>query len=314
MVPENVSEQTPIGERTTVLIVDDEEFNRDILIEFLEEAGYRVIVAVNGQQAFDQLEAHPETDLVVLDRMMPDLDGLEVLKRIKSHPGQRDLHVIMQTAAAASHQIVEGIRAGAFYYLTKPYQKELLLTIVATACADLRQMREARQALVGRRRMLLGLMDEARFRFRTLEEAKSLAHLVAECCPDSARVVYGLSELMINAIEHGNLGITYAEKTALMRSGAWNQEVERRLDLPENRDKFAELKFEARSQDVLIVIRDQGPGFHWREYLEISPRRASDPNGRGVAMARAISFSSLDYRGSGNEVGCVVLRDAPKIA
>lgn len=311
MVLDKASQGAPTREGITALIVDDEEFNRDILIEFLEEAGYRVIGAANGQQALDQLAAHPETDLIILDRMMPDLDGLEVLKRIKADPQRRDLPVIMQTAAAASQQILEGIRAGAFYYLTKPYQKELLLTIVATACTDLTRMREIQQIVVGQGR-ILALMDQARFRFRTLEEAKGLAHLVAECCPAPERAVYGLSELMINAVEHGNLGITYAEKSALVRSGAWQQEVVRRLDLPENRGRFAILEFEARVDDLLIVIRDQGAGFDWCDYLEISPRRAGDPNGRGVAMARAISFTSLAYSGSGNRVTCTIARDTAK--
>lgn len=294
-----------MSEKVTILIVDDEEFNRDILKEYLEEAGYRVIAAENGHRAFTQLDAHPETDLVVLDRMMPDMDGIEVLRRIKNHPQRRDLPVIMQTAAAASHQVLEGIRAGAFYYLTKPYERAMLLAIVETASADLRQMRDIRKALAGQRRVL-GLMDEGRFRFRTLEEAKSLAHLVAGCCPEPLQVVYGLCELMINAVEHGNLGITYSEKTALIRSGGWLREVERRLMLPQNRDKFAVLEFRARERDFLILVRDQGVGFDWPEYLEISPQRLTDLNGRGIAMARAISFSSINFLGCGNEVACTV--------
>ena len=292
-------------EKATVLVVDDELFNRDILAEYLEDAGYRVIQAEDGSQAIERLAAHPEIDIVVLDRMMPDMDGLEVLKHIKRDPERGDLPVIMQTAAAASRQVLEGIQAGAFYYLTKPYEKAMLLAIVEAARSDQRQMRDMREALLGQQNVLV-LLDQARFRFRTLEEAKSLSHLVAGCCPEPLQVVYGLCELMINAIEHGNLGISYADKTALLAAGTWHLEVDRRLALPENRHRYAVLEFEAEAGQLVIVIRDEGTGFDWREYLEIRPDRAGDLHGRGVAMARAISFSSLNYLGVGNTVVCTV--------
>jgi anti-sigma regulatory factor (Ser/Thr protein kinase) len=152
------------------------------------------------------------------------------------------------------------------------------------------------------------MSDQGRFRFRTLEDIKSLAAQIAARCPDPERVLFGLSELMINAVEHGNLGISYDEKTALLSTGVekWRQEVERRLALPENREKFAELELEKRDGELLIVIRDQGLGFDWKQYLELTPARSGDPHGRGVAMARAISFETLEYRGCGNEAVCTV--------
>jgi CheY-like chemotaxis protein len=289
----------------TVLVVDDEEFNRDILNECLQDAGYRVLLAIDGRQGLAELAAHPETDLIVLDRMMPGIDGLEVLRRIKADARCRDLPIIMQTAAAATQQILEGIQAGAFYYLTKPYERGLLLAIVETACADRERLREMQRTLAGQQ-AVMGLLDEGRFHFRTFEEAKSLAHVVAACCPNPDQVAFGLCELMINAVEHGNLAIGYAEKTALVRAGTWQQEIERRLRLPENLGKQAVLEFVARDGQIHIVIRDQGQGFAWRDFLEISPCRAGDPHGRGVAMARALSFASLEYRGCGNEAVCTV--------
>ena len=59
----------------------------------------------------------------------------------------------------------------------------------------------------------MGLLEKARFRFRTLEDARTLAFLIANCFPEPQVAVYGLNELLINAVEHGNLGITFAEKT-----------------------------------------------------------------------------------------------------
>jgi CheY-like chemotaxis protein len=298
-----------MNHKNAVLVLADKAPTGDLLTGYLEEAGYRVASARNDAQAIALLTEQPEIDLVVMDRLLPNPEGRELLDHIERDPRRRDLPIIMQAPVGATGQILEGVHGRALYYLTAPYERAALLTTVEMACAGLRQVREMRRALTGQEQVL-GLVDRGRFHFRTLEEAKKLAHLVAACCPDPDRVVYGLCELMINAIEHGNLGITYLEKSALVRSGQWKREVERRLDLPENRRKYASLELDSRDQALLIVIRDQGPGFDWRQYLEMSPGRAGDPNGRGVAMARAISFSSLEYRGCGNEAACTVITDA----
>src|SRR5690606_17200266 len=139
-------------------------------------------------------------------------------------------------------------------------------------------------------------------RFRTLEEAKHIAYYVANCCPEPENTVFGLSELMINAVEHGNLGITFAEKTQLVLEGVWEKEVRRRLQLDEHRHKFGTLTFEADEGLITITITDKGDGFVWQEYLEFKPARMTAPHGRGIAMTNALNFSKLEYRRGGREV------------
>jgi len=112
--------------------------------------------------------------------------------------------------------------------------------------------------------------------------------------------------LLLNAVEHGNLGITYAEKTKLVLEGRLFEEIERRLAQAENQDKWAYLSFEAGKDALRVRIKDQGNGFDWRPYLEISPERATHPHGRGIATSRLMSFSAVDYVGCGNEVLCTV--------
>jgi hypothetical protein len=149
-------------------------------------------------------------------------------------------------------------------------------------------------------------MEQSRFRFQTLEEAKNLAFLIANCFPDPEAVVYGLNEMLINAVEHGNLGITYSEKTQLILEGRLFEEIERRLIQPEHKRKWAYLSFEASEHVIQVRIKDQGNGFDWRQYLEISPERATHPHGRGIATSKLMSFTSLEYIGCGNEVVCTV--------
>lgn len=289
--------------RPKVLAVDDEEFNLDILRIDLEEAGFEAVCVKNGVEAFEILREHSDIDIVVLDRMMPRMDGMEVLRRLKSDPRYRDMPVIMQTAAAQSRQVEEGIRAGAYYYLSKPYDEQMLIGIVRAALHESRNFAQMREE-VRKHRNVLGLIEQACFRFRTLEEAKNVAYYVASCCPDPENTVFGLSELMINAVEHGNLGITYDEKTRLVLGGEWEEEVRRRLRLPENAERFARLAFESDGHMITIVISDRGAGFDWRNYIDFDPARMTHPHGRGIAMAHTMSFSEIEYRDGGSKVIC----------
>jgi CheY-like chemotaxis protein len=290
---------------TKILAVDDEEFNLDIIKRHMVRAGYEVILAENGLVALERLEENPGTAAIVLDRMMPGMDGMEFLGRIKANPKFQDIPVIMQTAAAGSEQVLQGIQAGVYYYLTKPYDDVLLLAILEAALRDARIKKEMKEQ-VRRQRRMLGLMEESIFRFRTLEDAKTLAFYIANCFPEPEKVVFGLNELLINAVEHGNLGITYTEKTKLVLSGTWGQEVERRLEAPEYKDKNGRLTFKATKEEIAITIKDQGQGFDWSNYVELSPARATDPHGRGIVASRLMSFDSMEYLGVGNEVLCKV--------
>jgi DNA-binding response OmpR family regulator len=296
--------------RKKILAVDDDVLNRDILFEYLTDGGYEVIEADDGDTALKLLNEIGRVDAIVLDRMMPRLNGMEVLRAVKANPALADVPVIMQSAATAHHQILEGIEAGVYYYLTKPYEDRMLLAIVGAALNDAAVRRKLR-AEVRQHKRVLGLMEQSRFRFQTLEEARNLAFFIANCFPVPEAVVYGLNELLINAVEHGNLGIGYEEKTDLVFEGRLFDEIERRLGLPENQKKWAHLSFEAHDTHLTVRIQDQGNGFDWRRYLEISPERATHPHGRGIATSRLMSFTSIDYVGNGSEVVCTVRLDEP---
>ncbi len=128
-------------ERSRILAVDDEEFNLEIMDYNLVRAGYEVVRAEDGIAALQRLEENADIDLIVLDRMMPKLDGMEFLKRIKADSRFQNIPVVMQTAAAASDQIMQGIKAGVQYYLTKPYEDAVLVSIVNAALQDQRPKR-----------------------------------------------------------------------------------------------------------------------------------------------------------------------------
>ncbi len=122
-----------MSNKPKVLAVEDEEFNLDILEYHLSNAGYDVIAAQDGAIAVQRLEEIPDIDVIVLDRMMPNMDGIEFLKIIKADPRYRGIPVVMQTAAALAEQVRHGVEAGADYYLTKPYDQAELLGMVKSS-------------------------------------------------------------------------------------------------------------------------------------------------------------------------------------
>ncbi len=291
---------------THILVVDDEPVNLEILVENLRGEGYETSSAANGEDAWTIISAAPERyDVILLDRMMPDIDGIEVLRRIKANEVPILAPVIMQTAMSGAGDISDGVRAGAFYYLTKPFAADTLLAIVAAAVKDYRQRvdlaREARQAA-----HTLRCLNRAEFVFRSPGEVRDIATLVANVISDPGRVVLGLTELMLNAVEHGNLGITYDEKSKLIAGDGLSAEVARRLAMPAYSSKKALLTFERTAGEVRFLIRDEGRGFDWQQYLEMNADRAFDTHGRGIAMSKMISFDHLEYRGSGNEVLAII--------
>lgn len=292
--------------QTRLLVVDDEDFNREILGVLLESAGYAVDQAVSGQQALDMLFASPESyDTVLLDRMMPGLSGMDVLLKLKQDKRLRHVPVIMQTAVDGQDEIVDGIRKGVFYYLVKPIQRDVLLSITQAAVQDYSQYRHLMRE-VKKHTEALTLMNDARFRYRTPQEANLLAVMLASAVPEVPSLVLGLSELMMNAVEHGNLGISYQEKSDLIAKSAWAGEIERRLALPENAGKTVEVVYTRMPHMVAVTIIDQGAGFDWRRYMEMDPSRVFETHGRGIALARKTGFTAIEYQERGNVVMGIV--------
>ncbi len=291
-----------LAETIKVLAVDDNMVNLEIICCTLPTKEYKVVCAKSGEEALKLLQKKL-FDIVLLDRKMPGIGGLETLKRIKQTPTLNDIPVIFQTARSQSNEIIEGINAGAFYYLTKPFHKEMLLSIVRAASADIRQRRisskEAQNNWIN-----YGMMDSCKLKIKTLEEARVTALYLSHLYPEPEKVLFGIQELIINAIEHGNLDIGYAKKSDLIEKGNWAKEIAKRQKLPENKNKFVDINYQSECENITLMIKDCGNGFDWKEYMEISPDRVSDNHGRGIALTALSCFDKMHYSGCGNEVIC----------
>ena len=291
-----------------ILVVDDEPLNLDIIEEFLTGKGqdYIVETANDGVEAMEMLDADPNKyDAVLLDRMMPRMSGMEVLAKMSAHPELKYIPVILQTAKVSKEDILEGLKAGAYYYLTKPFTSDILHSVVSTAVKD-RGYNKALLASLNVTKSSVKLLKSARFEFRSLDDVRSVSSLVACASQEADKVAMGLSELMINAIEHGNLHIGYQEKSDLRKQDKWESEIAHRLALPENKDLYASIDVVNSDEGVTYTITDQGKGFDWSEFMEFDTSRVMDNHGRGIAMANKLYFSKVEYQGNGNIVTVMV--------
>lgn len=286
----------------TVLAADDNVQSLGLLVECLDSTDYKIIKARDGKEAWD-LICNPDLqfDAFILDREMPFMNGMELLERIKSDERLKNIPVIFQTGLSSQEDIIDGVNAGVYYYLTKPYVRKMLLSILEAAINDYIRYKKLQNEVIDNVSSM-SMLQSGHFRLQTLEEARVLACMLANTCPKPRAIVTGLSELIINAIEHGNLGISYEEKSQLLGDGNWRTEVEHRLRLAHNRQKFVEVKLDRDKSEIRITIIDQGNGFNPEAYMTIDPKRATHSHGRGVALAKLISFNSIEYVGCGNQV------------
>lgn len=286
----------------TILVVDDDQQLGRFIVEVLGQAGFAGEICNLGREALERLGETPERyEAVVLDRRMPDLDGLSVLRRLKGNVATRDIPVVLVTGLASEQDVIDGIDAGAYYYVTKPFRESVLQAVVRAAADDFRARTSLREELASTAHAV-GLMRHGEFQFRTPQQARVLAGLLAHCGQPPSALVTGLWELLINAIEHGNLGIGYEEKSQLLAEGRWQREVERRLLTSEHFEKHGTVTVEMTARHVIYTVTDCGTGFDPRPYFDFEPGRATHVHGRGIAMARRLSFTSLEYLGNGNTV------------
>ncbi|MGD0281631.1 MAG: histidine kinase dimerization/phospho-acceptor domain-containing protein [Dissulfurispiraceae bacterium] len=145
----------------TILVVDDNEMNRDLLSRNLKKQGYLTQLAENGQKALDILKTK-HFDLVLLDMMMPEMNGYEVLQILKSDPRYHDIPVIMLSALDEIDSVVSCLEAGAEDYLTRPFEPALLRARLGS-CLKRKQSEGALEESKRRLKDIIDFLPDATF-------------------------------------------------------------------------------------------------------------------------------------------------------
>lgn len=195
----------------TILIVDDTPANLGVLVETLGAAGYRLMVAEDGEEALTQT-VHTQPDLILLDVMMPGLDGFETCRLLKQRPETRDVPVLFMTALAETADKVKGFAVGAVDYLTKPIEHAEALARVRTHLTLRRLRRELAMQLAQREQFIriashdlrhplgLILLFGAQARRTPVAPAELSAHLHG--IDDAARQMRRILDTFLNLEPH----------------------------------------------------------------------------------------------------------------
>ena len=169
-----------MAEKATILVIDDNTTNLNILLDYLNELSYRVLIAPSGEQALQRLQ-YARPDVILLDIMMPGIDGFETCRRLKADDATKDIPVIFMTALTETVDKVRGFSVGGVDYITKPFQHEEVLARVKTHLTIRKLQQELRQqneTLERYAEMLAQKNDELKAKNAELDEKNSQLNLL----------------------------------------------------------------------------------------------------------------------------------------
>jgi DNA-binding response OmpR family regulator len=157
-----------------ILIAEDDCTSRAMLSAILKKNGYEVIETINGTEALSALQLPDAPRLAIIDRLMPEVDGLEVIRRLRSEVPTLPHYLIMLTSMGAKGDIIAGLDAGANDYLTKPFDPGELRARIEVG----RRLVETQEALIESRALIAAKVQELRL---ALEQIKTLRGIVPIC-------------------------------------------------------------------------------------------------------------------------------------
>ena len=286
-----------------VLLIDDEALVRDELGGLLEDEGYELTTASDGDEGLARFRSEAP-DMVITDVRMPRRDGLSVAMTIRQEAPKTPVTVI--TGHGNESMVLDALRAGVTDFIKKPVRFEDLSTALERMEAALRLARLEVAELppsvsVWERTWIYKLGNELAAIPLFVDVLLRQADAVTDP-RTAAELSVALRELLINAIEHGNLELSYEDKSRALETGSLLRVVAERCERPGMADRSATVHVLRRGTNLTIRIRDEGPGFNWRSLPDpTDPSHLLADHGRGVLLAR-LSVDSLTYNETGNEV------------
>lgn len=219
-------------------------------------------------------------------------------------PGFRDSGgpVIVVVDSEADYDEDTLLQAGASKVFESKLGQRTLRLITSIEIEEFGRIRLLRTELQ-KRASAIGQIVKGQFRFKTRREAQNLATMLSMTCPNPMPIAIGLTELFINGVEHGCLGIGHNEKGQLIEEGRLAEEIENRRSQPEYADRYVTVDFRREPNRLFFEIKDGGEGFDYRSYVGEAEGH-SKKHGRGIMMAKGC-FEELVYKGNGNEVHAV---------
>jgi len=204
--------EAPRENSTRILIVDDHEDNVELLKARLESWGYGTLSATDGEEALQKVEQDPP-DLILLDVMMPKIDGIEVARRVKANDNLPFIPIIMQTALDATENKVEGLEAGADDYITKPID----FAELRARLTSMLRIKRLQEELEERERQLLEANERLRHMSQTdgltgLDNRRNLEERIEEMFEHAKRLSEPFSCVMCDLDRFKSVNDTYGHQ------------------------------------------------------------------------------------------------------
>jgi CheY-like chemotaxis protein len=277
--------------------------DRDLYRSYCIGRKLNILEANNGRECLDLLEKHNgKVSAIVTPLLLDDMEGIELLKELNRKLEWNYIPTIVITSDINEKNLVESVNAGAFYYLERPFGEDVFASVLNKAIKDYTTyvfyLNKAHNVKISM------LVTRGQFKFRTFKEGYEVADWLASLCHGLSRddIVVGFIELLINAVEHGNLEIGYDEKSERMKSGQYLQGLVAKLEEPVFKDRFVTVDFSHEKGFLEVMITDEGKGFDFKKYLVMDKKRMFHSHGKGIIMANNLYFDDLEYLPPGNRV------------
>lgn len=291
----------------TILVIDPCPETQARILEHVQGRGYSIITAPNPTSALATIDL-TAPDVVITDLFLPEGSGLTLTKTLRAR--HEPCPVIVMAEGGTGPAVVQALRAGAVDYLHKPIGVEELAYA----------LQRARNIMPADLAETPGVL-RSEYQLTTDSNPSHIPGIVswlikttASTLPETQRLhLRGtLQELLFNAMEHGNLEISYQEKERALAEDRYEKLIEQRLTQPRLKDRLVAIHvvLDKHEHTLRYRIADAGKGFKWKNFLSRSqdPCRSEDANGRGIFLAQSF-FPDITYNDRGNEVTITVLLD-----
>lgn len=283
-----------------ILIVDDDRTVRFYFREVCEVNGHDVMEAEDGGAALKAYGSY-NPDLIISDVDMPYMSGLELLEIIRKE--DHETIVIIVTSMSSQDVATKAMELGANNFLRKDACRSDLVPLLLKYESIARSISHRRQieAMITERKMTFYLDNQLDGLPETVN--KIMNETGSAISPiDKTSIQLGLIELLVNAIEHGNLGITYEEKTRAMENNTLRLLYHERMVQEKYHERKVKVEFHQDAVGYEWIITDQGEGFDWKDLIDpVDDASLYMTHGRGIFLAQ-FQFDEIEYIGKGNVV------------
>ena len=289
----------------SILIVDDEQIIRNVLKRKLEQTtSYTVHTADDGTTALEVF-GNEKVDLVISDLLMPQMNGIELLRHLKK--SEPSIPVIIITGYGTLDDAIAAIHLGAEDFIKKPFDINEIIETIEKTFRKKAEEADQRQIIKFISFEDIKLEIPTSFDYLNVVINYIFSHLRARWLvgdEDLHDVKVSLYEALMNAFEHGNLEISGEEKVKYLEISqqTWKDFLVERMNDPAYKDKKIFVKLMISEEEMVVAVRDEGKGFDYSSRTgDIDPEELFRSSGRGLLLIQSL-MDDLSFGESGSEI------------